>query len=323
MAANLDLSNDRVNFCYLKAHGPIWHQSGQEIAPNSPLSEWKHQAGLNWEAISSPILFNNKDDIPTIFPDKVALFRSDTNAPLSVVSDSYKIVQPTEIIDFFADLLDKNGMEMSSCGSLFGGKRFFATAKLNDIEIFTGDNITGYLLLATSLDGTLSTIAKTTSVRTVCSNTLTMALDEKSANMIKVPHSTEFNVNKAKLNLGLIDESQEKFIENMRKLASVTVSDTDVRKIYNQLFFNPEVSAEDQHGSVIKKIDDIMQLYKYGNGSEFGKGTFYNVLQGSTDYFSNSIKSRTESAKFWNSFYGNAEKLKLKTQNHLLELAGG
>jgi len=321
MAANLDYSNDRVNYAYVAEHGSVWHGEGNVLPLHAPLTEWKREAGLEWEAVSSPILFNNRDDIPTVFPDKMALFRSDNNAPLSVVSDSYKIVQPSEVVDFFADLLDKNGMEMSSCGSLFGGKRFFATAKLNDIEIIKGDKITGYLLLATSLDGSMATTAKTTSVRTVCSNTLTMAIDEKSANMVKVPHSTEFNVNRAKLNLGLIEESQEKFMENMRKLASVTVSDSDVRKIYNEIFYNKDVSAEDQHGTTVKKVNDIMQLYKYGNGSNFGQGTLYNTLQGVTDYFSNNIKSKTESAKFWHSFYGTAEKIKLQTQKTLLDMA--
>ena len=106
MAANLDLSNDRVNFAYREDHGTIWHQSGQVIQPDASLAEWKVQSGLEWEAKSSPILFNNSDDIPTVFPDKIALFRSDNNAPLSVVSDSYKIVQPSEVVDFFSDLLD-------------------------------------------------------------------------------------------------------------------------------------------------------------------------------------------------------------------------
>lgn len=320
MAANLDYSNDRVNYAYVAEHGSIWHGEGNALPLHTALTEWKREAGLEWEAVSSPILFNNRDDIPTVFPDKMALFRSDNNAPLSVVSDSYKIVQPSEVVDFFSDLLDKNGMEMSSCGSLFGGKRFFATAKLNEIEVIRGDKITGYLLLATSLDGSMSTTAKTTSVRTVCSNTLTMAIDEKSANMIKVPHSTEFNVNRAKLNLGLIEESQEKFMENMRKLASVSVTPRDARQIYNKLFYNPEVAPQDQHGTVVKKVEDIMQLYKYGAGANLGGDTLYNVLQGVTDFYSNNIKSRTESARFWHSFYGNAEKVKLETQAKLLEM---
>lgn len=320
MAANLDYSNDRVNYAYVLEHGSVWHGEGQVLPLRAPLSDWKREAGLEWTAVPSPILFNNGEDIPTVFPDKVALFRSDNNAPLSIVSDSYKIVQPSEVVDFFSDLLEQHDMEMSSCGSLFDGKRFFATAKLNDIEIIKGDKINGYLLLATSLDGSMATTAKTTSVRTVCSNTLTMAMNQKSANMVKVPHSTEFNASKAKLNLGLIEESQVQFIENMRKLASVSVTDEDVRKIYNEMFYNKEIPADSQHGTVVKRVNDIMYLYRYGNGAEFSKNTMYGVLQGVTDFYTNEIKSRTESAKFWHNFYGTAEKVKLETQEKLLKM---
>ena len=318
MAANLDYSNDRVNYAYVREHGSVWHGEGQILPLHAPLTDWKRESGLEWEAISSPISFNNSLGEVSNFPDKVALFRSDNNAPLSIVSDSYNIVQPSEVVDFFADLLDQHDMEMSSCGSLFGGKRFFATAKLNDMQIFEGDTITGYLLLATSLDGTLATTAKTTSIRTVCSNTLTMAMSEKSSNMIKVPHSTQFDASKVKLNLGLIEASQYKFIENMRKLASVSISDADTRKIYNDMFYNKDV--EDQHGSVVNKVNDIMNRFKSGNGAEYGRNTLYNVLQGVTDYYSNGIKNRTESAKFWNNFYGSAEKVKLETERKLLEM---
>lgn len=322
MAANLDYSNDRVNYAYVKEHGSVWHGEGNVLPLKSPLSDWKREAGLEWSAISSPILFNNSDDMPTVFPDKVALFRSDNGAPLSIVSESYKIVQPTEVVDFFSDILEQHDMEMSSCGSLFEGKRFFATAKLNDIEIISGDRINGYLLLATSLDGSMATTAKTTSVRVVCSNTLTMAMNQKSANMIKVPHSTEFDATKAKLNLGLIEESQEQFIAAMRKLASARVTDADAFSIYKNMFYNPEVEADKQHGTVVKRVDDIMELFRYGNGAEFGRGTMYNVLQGVTDYYSNQTKNRTESAKFWHNFYGTSEKIKLEAQQKLLDMVG-
>jgi phage/plasmid-like protein (TIGR03299 family) len=322
MAANLDYSNDRVNYAYVLEHGSVWHGEGNVLPLKSPLIDWKREAGLEWEAISSPILFNDNIDMPTVFPDKIALFRSDNQLPLSIVSQSYKIVQPAEVVDFFSDLLEQHDMEMSSCGSLFDGKRFFATAKLNDIEIIPGDITTGYLLLATSLDGSMATTAKTTSVRTVCSNTLTMAINQKSANMIKVPHSTEFDASRAKLDLGLIDESQERFIQNMRKLASARVTDKEAFSIYKNMFYNPEVEADKQHGTVVKRIDDIMDLYLFGNGAEYGRGTMYNVLQGITDYYSNKIKNRTESAKFWHTFYGSTEKIKLESQQKLLELVG-
>jgi len=275
---------------------------------------------MEWTAESSDIVYMNGNGEGAIFPAKKALYRSDTQSPLSIVGVDYKIVQPSEIVDFFADLLDNNDMEMSSCGSLFDGKRFFATAKLNEYQIVPGDTITGYLLLATSLDGTLATTGKVTSVRTVCNNTLTMAMNERSANVIKVPHSTIFDARKAKLDLGFIQDSQELFIENMRKLASVRITKDFAFDFYKNIFYNPEVEIESQHGTVVKKVQDIYDLYEHGNGAEYGKDTLYNALQGVTDYFSNNLRTKNDSRKFWSSFYGAGEKTKLEVQDRLLEM---
>jgi phage/plasmid-like protein (TIGR03299 family) len=321
MAHEIDMSNDRVNFAYVAEHGSVWHGLGQIIPLGSDLDLWKREAGLEWTAESSDIIYMNGNGEGSIFPSKRALFRSDTQEPLSIVSADYNIVQPSEIVDFFSDLLGNHDMEMSSCGSLFGGKRFFATAKLNEYQIVPGDVITGYLLIATSLDGTLATTAKTTSVRTVCNNTLTMASREYSANVIKVPHSTAFDADRAKLEIGLIQDVQGVFVENMKKLVSIKISDLDAEKFYQDMFFNPDLARELQHGTTMKKVSDMMTLYKFGNGAEYGQDTLYNVLQGVTDYYSNNLRSRTDSSKFWSSFYGAGEKIKLEAQDKLLALA--
>jgi hypothetical protein len=70
--------------------------------------------------------------------DKHVLFRSDTGAPLGVVSDSYKVVQPTEVLEFFRDWAAQGGLTIESAGVLFGGKRYFATAKLSDAVSIDG-----------------------------------------------------------------------------------------------------------------------------------------------------------------------------------------
>lgn len=320
MAHEIDMSNDRVNFAYVQEHGSVWHGLGQIIPLGSDLDTWKREAGLEWTAEASDIVYMTNTGTGSIFPNKRALYRSDTQEPLSIVSGDYQIVQPSEIVDFFSDLLHNHDMEMSSCGSLFGGKRFFATAKLNDYQIVPGDTITGYLLVATSLDGTLATTAKTTSVRTVCNNTLTMANNESSANVIKVPHSTAFDAERAKLEIGLIQDVQGQFVENMKKLVSVRCSTEDAEKFYQDMFFNKDLAKELQHGTTMKKVSDLMTLYKHGNGAEFGQNTLYNVLQGVTDYYSNNLRSRTDSTKFWSSFYGKGEKMKLEAQDKLLAL---
>jgi phage/plasmid-like protein (TIGR03299 family) len=320
MAANLDMSNDRVNFAYVGDVSNIWHSLGQSVPADADLNTWKDAAGMTWMAKESPILFNNGNDMPTVFPDKKALFRSDTNFPLSIVGKDYKIVQPGEILDFFDELLQRHDMKMDTAGCLFSGKRFFASAKLgDDIEIISGDKIKGHLLLTTSLDGTLATTGKVVSTRVVCNNTLTMALNESSKNMVKVSHATEFDATSAKIDLGLIEETRGTFIENMRKLASASCTDSDALKFYQDMYYNKDVAADEQHGSIEKKVREMFNSYLNGAGANFHRGSLYGVLQGVTDYHTHSVKSRTDSAKFWNSFY-TSDKPKLAAQQKLLQM---
>ena len=103
-------------------------------------------------------------------------------------------------------------------------------------------------------------------------------------------------------------------------MASVSISDKDAFAFYKEMFYSKEVSAEDQHGTIVNRVDDIMSRFKNGAGAEYGRNTLYNVLQGATDYYSNNIKSRTDSAQFWSSFYGAAENTKLSVQSKLLDL---
>lgn len=91
------------------------------------------------------------------------LYRSDTKAPLSVVSNRYQIVQPREVLEFYRDLTEVSGYELETAGVLKGGRKFWALARTGQTTKLKGnDQVNGYLLLATSCDGTLATTATPT-----------------------------------------------------------------------------------------------------------------------------------------------------------------
>ncbi|MFP3366790.1 DUF932 domain-containing protein, partial [Pseudoalteromonas sp. SIMBA_148] len=76
----------------------------------------------------------------------------------------------------------------------------------------------GYLLLATSCDGTLATMATPTTVRVVCNNTLAVAVNGASQ-AIRVPHSTEFNAQRVKQQLGISVSQWSEFMYRMKTLS--------------------------------------------------------------------------------------------------------
>ncbi|SFI24413.1 phage/plasmid-like protein TIGR03299 [Modicisalibacter xianhensis] len=150
-----------------------WHGLGQQLSAHQPLEVWQQQAGMNWHIEETPVRFivDAASHLGSIhsFPEQKVLFRSDTQAPLSVVSQRYKVVQPQEVLKFYRDLTEYAGYELETAGVLKGGRKFWALARSGLSTSLKGkDEVRGYLLLATSCDGSLTTVATPTTVRVVC-----------------------------------------------------------------------------------------------------------------------------------------------------------
>ncbi len=183
-----------------------WHGLGSRLSPKQPLEIWQREAGMDWQIQESPVHFK-ADAVGHLgsihsFPEQKVLFRSDTKAPLSVVSQRYQVVQPREVLEFYRDLTQVSGYELETAGVLKGGRKFWALARTGQNTSLKGnDLVNGYLLLATSCDGTLATTATPTTVRVVCNNTLTIAVDG-TTRAIKVPHNTRFDPQQVKKQLG-------------------------------------------------------------------------------------------------------------------------
>jgi phage/plasmid-like protein (TIGR03299 family) len=312
--------NGTAEFAY--AGDKAWHGLGQELTPGASIEDWIVEAGLSWEVFQSAVQFTSMDG-QHCYDGKRVLFRSDTKEPMSIVGKDYKIVQPAEVMEFFRDLTQLHGMKLSAAGSLFGGKRFWATAEIGkSFEAVTKDHVNGYLLLVTSIDGTLATTAKLTSTRTVCNNTLTVALNDNSKRVVKKSHRIEWDATQVKMDMGLIDESWETFAASIKKLAEVEVADNFVQKYFEKKFYMKDVLAEDQPTGRIKEVATLMNLYKSGDGAQYSKGTAWGVVNAATDLFTHGNgRKRDESHAFWQSHFGRAEKVKNEVLADMLALA--
>ena len=173
-----------------------WHGIGNKLAPQQSIDTWKLQAGMDWQIEASEVRYisgNNHVGVINAFPEQKVLYRSDTKAPLAVVSKRFHVVQPGEILEFYRDLTAYSGFELETAGVLREGRKFWALARTGQSTSLKGrDRVDGYLLLATACDGTLATTAQFTSVRVVCNNTLSIALGNASS-AIKVPHRSQFD----------------------------------------------------------------------------------------------------------------------------------
>ena len=239
-----------------------WHGLGNQLSPHQPIEVWAEQAGMDWRIESSDVSYMalNERGQSIIMPyeEQRVLYRSDTHAPLSVVSQRYQEVQPKQILEFYRDLTEQSGFELETAGVLKGGKKFWALAKTGQTSALKGKDVSnGYILLATACDGTLATTAQFTSIRVVCNNTLAIALkgQNSSAGVVKVAHSTKFDAEKIKQQLGISVRAWEDHMYEMKQLSQRKVTQTEAAAYFDAVFNNTSLSMPEQE-------DGIIQFYR-------------------------------------------------------------
>ena len=301
-----------------------WHGLGNPLSPQQPLEVWLTEAGMDWRIEQSDVLFNVADDGMHIrpFADSKVLYRSDSLAPLSVVSPRYKVVQPSEVLEFYRDLVSAGGFELETAGVLKGGRKLWALAKTGQEALLKGgDRVKAYLLLATSCDGTLCTTAQFTSVRVVCNNTLQMAVKDRTG-AVKVPHSTVFDPQQVKDALGLGLSAWDRFIGNIKQLSQRTVSPEEACQFFREVLDEPLVAgAEDVVTS--KALQQVSALYSGGGmGSLLAgtKGTAWGLVNAMTEYVDHRRRARSQDYRLDSAWFGQGAQLKGKTLEHALAL---
>lgn len=309
-----------------------WHGLGQQLEAGADIETWKRQAGMEWQAEEAMVRFY-ADGALVLFEDKRVLYRSDTKAPLSVVSQGYKPVQPGEVLEFFRDLTDANGFQLETAGTLFGGRRLWALAKVTgEMPILDKkDTVKGYLLLATSLDGTLATTARWTTVRVVCNNTLGMALGAKPEFLRS--HRSVFDHDEAKAELGIRGNPREEFEQAMEQFRTMARTKTDsfgvVDLTLRAFGHNPaEITEKQLDGAMANRaFQEIGAIATSGQqaGASLtgGSATVWGWLNAVTQYVDHHARARSQNNRLDSAFFGRGDSLKRKALEVAVEYAGG
>ncbi len=289
-----------------------WHGLGNQLAPNQPLEVWQKQAGMDWRIESSPVHYQGQDQFRQ-FNDAKVLYRSDTNEALSVVSNRYQVVQPREVLEFYRDLVDMGGFQLETAGVLKSGRKIWALARTGQEMMLKGnDLVKGYLLLATACDGTLATTAQFTSVRVVCNNTLAIATSD-SQGAIKVPHSTKFDADQVKQQLGVGISSWQRFVSDMRKLADRPVNPFEARRYLVELMGDPTMPFHEQPNN--KALSRVFELFDgQGKGANLAssEGTAFGLLNSVTQFIDHERRARSQDNRLDSAWFGVGAAIKQK-----------
>lgn len=311
-----------------------WHGLGQSINPDASIEEWQEASGLNWRAQRATVRYHTermftRDDgtlsggSPVDWPEQIVLFRSDSKAPLAVVSDGYKVVQPSECLEFFRDLVADAGFKIVTAGALKGGRKIWAQADIGEKEAIQGaDMVRGRVLIATSLDGSMQTLVKHVSERVVCANTLGYAVGE-SGKGVRVSHRSTFDPSRVKADLGLTAAAFHRFMSDMRKLSQVEIDPMQAYKMFAEVL-EIDPSAKDYKVTPTEPLSNVVALFSgKGKGSNLlgSKGTAWGWLNAMTEYVDHHARARSVDNRIESAWFGRGETLKQNAMTKALALA--
>ncbi len=329
MSHEIDFTTGQAGIAY--AGDVPWHGYGQELDPDADLDQWRIAAGLDWEVLEQDAYYKNPiadSGDQTFLPigNRKVLLRSDTQDILSTVSTKYCPVNPEQVLDFYKELIDKNGFKMHTAGCLKEGKRIWALAEVGETTTLYGqDRIDGYLLLATSYDGTMATTARMTSVRVVCNNTLELAYGGNGS-CVSIPHSSNFNPDAVKGELGLTAESWKAFSEGAQELAERTVSKEEALRYFMSVFGVEEgLTSDDLRGRAGSQLRSILNIYENAPGqtTRSAKGTAWGLVNAVTYFQDHKSRSANKGSRVDSAWFGAGAKRKRDSWDQALELVRG
>lgn len=307
-----------------------WHKLGFAMPKGASLAEWAEKARINYDVIAAPVHY----DVPgesalREFSGRKVLYRSDSKAPLAVVSNAFKVVQPAEILGFFDKLLAAGGYDMEVAGALSDGKRVWALAKVNDgAEVVDGDLVKAYLLAATSYDGTMATVIKFTGIRVVCNNTIQMSVGNASLGIkgeaivdkgylkseVRVLHRDTFDADEVRLQLGIVNNAFERFIVRSRQLAGVSMGKVEADEFVAKLlepYYTGEKDIRESRG-----YKRVIELFSgAAMGANFAPDSRWSMLNAVTELVDHE-RGRSDNSRLESAWFGTGNAIK----NRALEL---
>ncbi|NCC34325.1 MAG: DUF932 domain-containing protein [Chloroflexia bacterium] len=346
MAHNIDFSNGRANMAYTRIGGTPWHGLGSALEEGASMEEWAEAAGFNWEILKHNVQYTVDGELLTM-PERFVLYRSDTKAPLSIMSGRYREVQPAQVLDFFADVCESQRWTMETAGMLKGGAQYWALAKAG-LDAFIGgdDKHELYMLLATSADGSLATSAQATDVRVVCNNTLSMALSSTKGTRIKIYHNALFDAKQVKKDLGMVDfdASWDAFVTQMQAFQQAEVDEAEARAFFSQLL-RPEGERAKERGQheagsfedllsapigggytkvkverTPRGLEDLLNSYHNAPGAE--PGTAYGLINGVTHWLDH-VRGRDQGRRLSSAWFGQGARIKAQAMTQAQALVAG
>jgi phage/plasmid-like protein (TIGR03299 family) len=309
-----------------------WHGLGTRVAATATGEEMLQVAGLAWTVKRRQLAMRSATTDRAMLTEPLsgfrAIVRTDTDRVFQVASDRYQPVQNREIVDFFREFCEAGHATVETVGALRDGAVIWALAKLNGGSSATlagGDELRGYMMLATSHDGSLKTIGKPTQTRVVCGNTLSIALGERSATY-SLKHSSKFTEaqrDAAKRVMGMAIENIAATNDLAAQLAAATLDHVGWMEFMGKLL-GEDGLIDAKTANLSRVAADIQESTIASPGSALvsARGTLWGAVNGVTHYVDHVARARSDSNRLFSAWFGDGERMKNTAVRLAAEMAG-
>jgi phage/plasmid-like protein (TIGR03299 family) len=313
-----------------------WHGLGVQMPEGATGEQMLAAANLAWRVQRRSLAMRpgNGDTtrmITTALDNFRAIVRSDNDHVFQVASDRYQPVQNIDVVNFFREYCDAGHARMETVGALRDGAVVWALAKLNGgstAMLPGGDELAGYMLLATSHDGSLKTIGQPTQVRVVCHNTLTAAMGSKDAtHTFSLRHSSKFDQaarDNARRVMGMAIAQVAAANVLAGELAKVTIDESGWLEFMGKLLGSADAVIDPKTAELTRVAADIQEATMVSPGSALAsaRGTLWGAVNGVTYYADWSSRARSQQNRMFSAWFGANDNLKTRAVEVAAELAG-
>lgn len=209
MSSELEIVDGRAA---VLGRDPMWHRLGQVTGRNFGIERINEFAPeiLSPVGIQPTYVIANGEFGPEYVetPLKAAVVRECDGKVVGegIGKDTYGLVQPMDAYEWGQTIAEYGDLPLVSAGNIREGRQFFFTYEMG-AEAPAGIDLTSYVTVCSSHDGTLALQALFSEVVTVCANTLQMNLSGAS-NKVKVKHTANVD-ERMRLVLATLRQAQD------------------------------------------------------------------------------------------------------------------
>jgi phage/plasmid-like protein (TIGR03299 family) len=297
-----------------------WHGLGNKVDADIGVEDAIVAAGLDWEVGLKDL--QTVDGVPV---SHRATYRKTDGSILGVVGPRYTPLQNKDSFDWFQPFIDAGECGIHTAGSLHSGQKVWVLAQLNrdNSEIVPGDDVSKFILLSNSHDGTTAIRVGYTPIRVVCVNTLAMAHNNKNSQLIRIRHtrSSKNNLEQVRDIMDNINSQFEATAEQFRFLASKNFNQADIRRYVKTMLGIEDTIDGDIKTRTRNIMDEILALVEGPKQSATNvRGTWWAAYNGYNEYL-NYNKGRTEDNRLDSLWFGANANDNIKALEKAMEFA--